>query len=62
MLRKIWKYRRALACGAITLGVIQAYGLINFSNVAISFLTTLLSLLVTLVFGGSFNQFFQQTT
>jgi hypothetical protein len=50
--RRLKKLCVALSYGAITLGVLQAYSLVNFSDIAISILTVLLSALVTILFGG----------
>lgn len=42
-----------LASGAVTLGLLQAIADLNFNQIWFSFLTTLLSLLVSVLLGGA---------
>ena len=55
---------RALACGAVTLGFFQAFSTINYSSIFTTFITQLLSVIVSLLFGvNPFSLFgIQQTT
>lgn len=43
---------RAMSSGAVTLGVIQAFGLVNYNEIWFGFLTFLATLLTTLLLGG----------
>ena len=54
---RFWKTCYLLSCGGVTCGFLQGVGLINFSQVLASFLTTILSLLVTILFGGNASTF-----
>jgi uncharacterized integral membrane protein len=45
-----------LSTGSISLGILQALGGINFNQLWYNFLTTLLTALVTLLFGGDLSQ------
>jgi uncharacterized integral membrane protein len=45
-----------LSTGSISLGILQALGGINFNQLWYNFLTTLLSALVALLFGGDLSQ------
>lgn len=55
-MRPNWmRYRKwcvALSSGGITLGFLQAFEMVNFAEIVTSFLSVLLSLLVTLLLGG----------
>jgi hypothetical protein len=41
-----------MSSGAVTLGVIQAFGLVNYNEIWFGFLTFLATLLTTLLLGG----------
>jgi hypothetical protein len=43
---------RGLSCGAVSLGLLQAFGAVSFNQVWFNFLITILSIFVTAVFGG----------
>jgi hypothetical protein len=58
MQRRYWKTFAALSYGAITLGWLQAWELVNFSSIWTNFITMLLSALVTILFGGDAGQLF----
>jgi hypothetical protein len=55
MRRLLWL--RALSTGAITLGVLQGFQLLNFSTVFTNFITSVLNALVQLLFGINPFQF-----
>jgi hypothetical protein len=59
MMRTNWnQYRRwcvGLSTGAITLGIVQGFGLVNFAYLVTQFLTTWLASLVALLLGGSLS-------
>ncbi len=50
-MRRYWKMLAPLSCGGVTLGILQGWGMINFSNVWTEFLTFLFGTLVSLLFG-----------
>lgn len=52
MMHRHMKLIRALSCGALTLGWLQAFEMVSFSEIATMFITMLLSALVTMLFGG----------
>ena len=47
-------YRKlyAVSCGAITLGWLQAFEMVSFSDIFTSLFTTIMAVLVTVLFGG----------
>jgi len=52
-----WQKRcLALASGGITLGIIQGFGLINWPVFITQFLVQWLSVIVTLLFGGTVGE------
>jgi hypothetical protein len=44
---------RDLSSGAITLGVLQAFGMLNWAEVFTNFLAMLFSVIAALLFGGA---------
>lgn len=51
--RNLWLVRLApLACGGTSLGILQAIGDVNYAQIFTNFLSSLLSLLVQILFGG----------
>jgi len=56
MRRHGMRYRKlcvALSCGGITLGIFQGLQLVNFAQLFTNFLSLLLSVLVSALFGGN---------
>ncbi|MFH1745877.1 MAG: hypothetical protein ABIG44_02420 [Planctomycetota bacterium] len=51
------KLCRALSYGVITVGILQAFEMLNFSEIITSFLITILSVFVSLLFGADVSQF-----
>jgi len=55
------RYRKLLAavsCGGITFGWLQAWGMLNFSEIWTNFLAMLLSVLVSILLGGNVSRYF----
>ena len=57
-MRRYRKLIAALSFGGITLGWLQAWEMINFSDIWAGLLTTLLAALATILFGGDATTFF----
>ncbi len=51
--RRTWKLCVALSYGGITLGIFQGLQLVNFAQLFTNFLSLLLSVLVSALFGGN---------
>ncbi len=46
---------RPLACGGVTLGILQAVPAIDFNQIWVQFLATWINVLVSLLFGGDLS-------
>lgn len=56
-MHRYWKLCRALSYGAIAFGILQAFEMVSFSEIITSFLSMLLSVFASLLFGGDLSQF-----
>ena len=57
MKTRVYRKLYAVSCGAITLGWLQAFEMLNFSDIFSSLLTTILAVLVTVLFGGDVSAY-----
>lgn len=58
--RRVRKALVALSCGGVTFGWLQAFGMVPFSDVLTSIVITVLSLFVTILFGGDPSELLQR--
>jgi hypothetical protein len=50
-MRRYWKLLAPISCGGVTLGWLQAFGMVNFSNVWTDVLAFLFTALINAIFG-----------
>jgi hypothetical protein len=59
--KRYWKLCVALSCGGMTLGVFQGLQLVNFAQLFSNFLSMLLAVLVSVLFGANPSTLFTPT-